>query len=259
MNTRVLIKIGGKAFEGRQGFQSLASAIKSNRNAEVIIVHGGGSEISKALKDGNRETVFIDGIRVTHAEDIKIVERVLSGRINERIASFLSQSGVSCKRMSGKTDHLFIVEPLIRHGQNLGYVGRIKQVNAEPVLDSIKNGKVPVVSPISADKDGNSYNVNADSAAAALAVGSRCTDLVYFTDVPGVCVGEALHPLLTVREAEALIADGTIKGGMVAKMESAFEALTGQVKRVHITQWQGEKTLKAIINREPIAGTTIQF
>lgn len=223
-----------------------------------MIVHGGGAEISQALMDANRETVFIDGIRVTRAEDIEIVENVLSGTVNERIASLLNESGVSCKRMSGKTDRLFIVEPLVRQGQELGYVGQITKVNPKPVLESLKNGRVPVVSPISADENGNSYNVNADSAAAALAVGTQCTDLVYFTDVPGVRVGGDIRPLLTVQEARELIADGMIRGGMVAKIESAFDALQGKVQRVHITQWQSQDTLENIIKRKGLAGTTIQ-
>lgn len=255
---RILIKIGGKAFEGPTGFKDLAQSMKINQDFQVIIVHGGGVEISQAFKDANRETVFIDGIRVTQAKDIKIVENVLSGTINQRIASFLSENSVSCRRMSGKTDRLFIVEPLSRHGQDLGYVGKIKQVNAKVVLDTLKNGQVPVVSPISADDKGVSYNVNADSAAAALAVGAKCTDLVFLTDVPGVCLDEETCSSLTVQEAKALIADGTIKQGMVAKMEAAFEALNGKVPRVHILQWQGPKTLEDIINMESTTGTIIQ-
>ena len=259
MKPRVLIKIGGRAFEGRQGFHALAGAIKRDGSLEVIMVHGGGSEVSQALKNANRETVFVDGLRVTQAEDMKIVEDVLSERVNKRIASFLRESGVPCKRMSGKTDRLFVVEPLTRHGHSLGYVGRIIQVNPRPVLDCLKKGEVPVVSPISADDQGISYNVNADSAAAALAAASACTDLVYFSDVPGVRVGKAILSAVTVEEAKALIDDGTVKGGMVAKIESAFEALTGRVKQVHITQWQGENTLKGIISRESTVGTTIHF
>lgn len=258
MNPRILIKIGGKAFEMNEGFEALAHAIRRNRNVQILIVHGGGVEISQALKEANRETNFVDGIRITRAEDIRIVENVLSGKVNKRIASLLSEKNVPCKRMSGKTGSLFIVEPLVRDGQNLGYVGRIKHVNPRPVLSSLKDGMVPVVSPISADESGNSYNVNADSAAAALAIAAQCTDLVYLTDVPGVRVGNEIPSLLTVQEARKLIADGTIKGGMVAKIESAFEALEGNVQRVHITQWQGQETLESIIKGKCVAGTTIQ-
>ena len=257
MKPRILIKIGGRAFEGEQGFKDLAAAIKSFREAEIVIVHGGGAEISQALKEANRKTEFIDGIRVTGAEDIKIVEAVLSKTINQRIASWLEKNGVSCSPISGKTRQLFVVEPLTRKGRNLGYVGKIKHVNAGVVLQGLKAGRVPVVSPISADEKGESYNVNADHAAAALAGAIRCTDLVFVTDVPGVLVGDEIRPSLTVRKAQALIAGGTIKGGMVAKLESAFDALHHNVPRVHIIQWQGPQSLHKIIKGKPETGTTI--
>ena len=258
MKTRILIKIGGRAFEGESGYKDLAKAITTNPELEVIIVHGGGAEISQALKMAHRETVFVDGIRVTQAEDIKIVEDVLSGTINKRIADWLSQAGIACRRMSGKTDRLFVVEPLTRGGQHLGYVGEIKQVNPAGVLKALKKGQVPVISPISVDIKGESYNVNADSAAAALAAGARCTDLVFITDVSGVLKEEGVCRLLTVKEAKTLIADGTIKGGMVAKIESVFEALDQKVPRVYILQWQGPETLLDIIRGECKTGTLIQ-
>jgi acetylglutamate kinase len=257
MNTRILIKIGGRAFEGEKGFKDLARAMKADPTIEIIIVHGGGAEISQALKDAGRQTTFIDGIRVTRAEDIKIVENVLSGSINRRIASWLSANGVPCKRLSGKTLGLFLVEPLTRGGQELGYVGKIKQINANVVLATLKGGQVPVISPISANDKGASYNVNADSAAAALAAEALCTDLVFITEVPGVLVDNRIQPTLTVQEAKTLIAKGTIEGGMVAKMESAFEALNKNVARVHIIQWAGQNTLQAIIDRQSINGTII--
>ena len=258
INSRILVKIGGRAFEGKKGFQDLAAAIIFNRDVELIIVHGGGAEISQSLKEANRETRFIDGIRVTLAEDIKIVENVLSERINQRITTWLSSGGVACQRMSGKTQNLFLVEPLARGGQNLGYVGKIKQVNADVVVDALKQGNVPVISPISADEKGQSYNVNADSAAAALAVGAMCTDLVFITDVPGVMIDDEIQSSITVRQAQTLIAEGKIKGGMVAKMESAFEALKQNVPRVHIVKWLGSDTLNAIIDQQTVPGTIIQ-
>ena len=258
MNSRLLIKIGGRAFESEAGFKDLAVAIKRNPAIEVIIVHGGGAEISQALQDAGRQTQFIDGIRVTQAEDIKIVEAVLSGIINQRIAAWIGANGIDCRRMSGKTENLFIVEPLTRGGLNWGYVGKIKQVNTRVVLEALKAGKVPVISPISVDENGASYNVNADSAAAALAAAAQCTDLVFITDVPGVLVRERIQPTLTVEQAQALIADGTIKGGMVAKLESAFEALANNVPRVHIIQWQGPDTLSDMANRQFVSGTVIR-
>jgi len=257
MKSRILIKIGGRAFEGEQGFKELAEAITSTRETEIIIVHGGGAEISQALKDANRKTQFIDGIRVTRAADIKIVEAVLSKTINQRIALWLEKNGVSCSPISGKTRQLLVVEPLIRQGRDLGYVGKIKQVNAGVVLEKLKAGQVPVVSPISADEKGKSYNVNADNAAAALAAATQCTDLVFITDVPGVLVDDEIQPSLSVQKAQALITSGIIKGGMVAKMKSAFEALHQNVPRVHIIQWQGPQTLHKVIKGKPETGTII--
>ena len=257
MNSRILIKIGGRAFDGEQGFKDLAAAIKSNRQAEMIIVHGGGAEISQALKDANRKTEFIDGIRVTLADDIKIVEAVLSQTINQRIVSWLEKNGVTCSPLSGKTRQLFVVEPLTRCGRDLGYVGTIKKVNENVVLQKLRAAQVPVVSPISANENGESYNVNSDSASAALAAAIRCTDLIFVTDVPGVLVADEIQPFLSVQKAQSLISSGTIKGGMVAKIESAFEALHHDVPRVHIIQWQGPQTLHNIITGKPETGTTI--
>jgi acetylglutamate kinase len=259
MKSRILIKIGGRAFEGGDGFRELAQAIKQNPEAEVIIVHGGGAEISQALMAAGRLTVFVDGMRVTQAEDIEIVESVLSGAVNERIAGRLSENGVGCRRMSGKTQRLLIVEPLLtRGGKSMGFVGKIVAVNPGVALDALAKKEVPVVSPISGDANGQSYNVNADSAAAALAAAAGCTDLVFITDVPGVMVNREIITTISVAEAKGLIGDGTISGGMVAKMESVFEALEGRVPRVHVIQWQGSGTLQSIIAGEKIPGTSIR-
>jgi len=257
MKSRILIKIGGRAFEDEQGFRELAAAISSSSNLEVVIVHGGGAEISHALKDAGRQTEFIDGIRVTLAEDIQIVEAVLSGTVNQRISSWLEANGVSSVRMSGKTQRLFVVEPLTRDGRDLGFVGKIKAVNPAAVTDALASGQVPVISPISANEKGESFNVNADSAAAALAAAAHCTDLVFITDVPGVLIDEQTRPCLSITDAQTLIADGIIQGGMVAKMESAFQALNKDVPRVHIVQWQGARTLQDIVRQQSSAGTTV--
>ena len=258
MRSRILIKIGGRAFADEKGFRELSEAILSDQTVEVIIVHGGGAEISQALKDAGRQTEFIDGIRVTQAEDIQIVEGVLSGTVNQRISSWLETNGVSTVRMSGKTDGLFLVEPMTRDGRDLGFVGQIKQVNPAVVTDAVSSGKVPVISPISANEKGESYNVNADSAAAALAAAAGCTDLIFVTDVPGVLIGDQTRPSLSITEAQDLIAAGIIKGGMVAKMESAFQALHHNVARVHIIQWQGTHTLQEVIQLKPGTGTTVK-
>lgn len=256
---RILIKIGGRAFSDEAGFEELAAAIRSQRDVEVVIVHGGGAEISQALKAAGRPTEFVDGIRVTRAEDIEIVEAVLSGTVNARIAGWLENHGVPCRWMSGKTERLFIVEPLQRGGREFGFVGQIKTVNAHGITEALAGGKVPVVSPISGDEAGASYNVNADSAAAVLAGGAGCTDLIFITDVPGVLVDGETRSELTVEEARALIEAGTIQGGMVAKMEAVFDALDSGVSRVHIIEWQGADTFSRVIADESVSGTTVSL
>jgi len=279
MHKRVAIKIGGNAFENsdssteasspirnqqseirnEKGLAELANAIKSQLDHEFILVHGGGAEISRALRAANREPVFVDGMRLTTSDDMEIVEQVLSQEINGWIAAALSHNGVLCQGLSGKTSGLFIVEPLRRNGRDMGLVGRIVRVNPEPILTLLANGQVPVLSPVSANEQGQSYNVNADSAAAAIAGATACTDLIYFTDVPGVRAGEEVLSQLSVQEAKDLIAAQTIRGGMIAKMESAFEALSGGVGQVHIGQWQGVNTLNHFLAEKPSIGTTIHL
>jgi len=259
MPPRLLIKIGGRAFEKETGFRELAQAIKAVPHVEIIIVHGGGSEISNALQRNNRETRFIDGIRVTPAEDMAIIEKVLSETINRRIASWLADNGVPCERMSGKTERLFVVEPMTQEGRQYGFVGHIKQVNGGVVLRALKEGRVPVISPISGDENHRSFNVNADSAAAALAAEIGCMGLVFITDVPGVMDGNGVCRTLSRQEARDRIADGTVRGGMVAKLASAFETLANRVPTVYITQWEGIPTLQHIVAGECPSGTILKY
>ena len=255
MKKRILIKIGGRAFEGASGFKELAEAIIANQAFEVVIVHGGGAEISAALKAAGRPTEFIDGIRITRAEDIRIVEGVLSETVNSRIAGWLTENEVACRRMSGKTGGMLVVEPLTRGGRDYGYVGRIKQVNPLVVENTLEENCVPVISPISADNSGASFNVNADRAAAALAAAIGCTELVFITDVPGVLIDDLPQHQMTISEATARITAGDIEGGMVAKIESAIQALEKGVNRIYIGQWQDANTLYEIGTGSPSSGT----
>ena len=258
MKKRILIKIGGRAFEGESGFKELAGAITANPDFQVIIVHGGGAEISAALRAADRPTEFIDGIRVTQAEDIRIVEDVLSETINSRIANWLKQNGVNSRRMSGKTDGMLIVEPLMRGNRDYGYVGQINQVNPSVIEKALEESCVPVISPISADKNGSSYNVNADSAAAALSAAIGCTELVFITDVPGVLIDDQPQDRLTIDQAAARIDNGDIQGGMVAKIESAIQALEKGVDRIYIGQWRNANTLREIGSGQSAPGTWLQ-
>jgi len=258
MPQRLLIKIGGHAFEQEAGFRELAQAIQRIPGMEIIILHGGGAEISQALRDHGRSTRFIDGIRVTQADDMAIIEHVLSKTINRRIAAWLTKYGLTCERMSGKTEHLFTVVPLAESNREYGFVGRIKHVNDAAVRRTLEAGRVPVISPISADENHQSYNVNADSAAAALAAAIDCTGLVFITDVPGVLDNGDICQTLTEKEAQSRIDNGTIQGGMVAKMNASFEALANGVPAVYIVKWEGMDTLRDLAEGDCRSGTVLK-
>jgi len=257
MKSRVVIKLGGKALEGEEGFVSLGRAIRALDDAEVIVVHGGGAEISEALRRANRQPVFIDGLRVTTIEDMEIVEKVLSDDVNRRIAGYLQQTGLSVCRLSGKSRSLLLVEKLMHHGRDLGCVGQVQSVDPRVVIEALEKKQVPVISPISADRNGRTYNVNADSAAAAIAGSLACSDLIYFTDVAGVQVDGTVAAALTRAEARRLMAQRIVHGGMTAKMESAFAALDAGVQRVHICAWRGEETLEKILSGRYDFGTAV--
>lgn len=259
MSRRLLIKLGGRAFETEAGFKELASAIEMTTDLQVVIVHGGGAEISQTLKEMGRVTSFVDGIRVTQAEDIQIIDKVLSGTINKRIAGWLTKYGLTCVRMSGKTRHLFLVEPLqSQHGHDYGFVGQIKNVNGGVVLEALGKGHVPVISPISSDEHGLIYNVNADTAAASLAAEINCDGIVFITDVPGVMVDKDVCESLTPEQAKHHIQVGTIKGGMVAKMVSAFAALEKGVPAAYVLKWEGVDTLRDLAVGICHSGTVIR-
>ncbi|MDZ7724471.1 MAG: acetylglutamate kinase [candidate division KSB1 bacterium] len=257
MKPRVLIKIGGRAFEQAAAFAELAQDILTCKDKDIALVHGGGVQISDALKKANRESVFIDGIRVTWKKDIKIVDKVLSRQVNKAIAAHLKKQGVPVKRLSGKSGQLITAERMIRNGQDIGYVGRVAKVDPAVLVSAWARNRTPVVSPISADANGDTYNINADTAAGAIAGAVGARDIVYFSDVAGVIQDEQVINELSAEQVQTLIADGVIHGGMIAKMESAFDALGYGAGRVHITRWQGTGTLKKLLNNELELKTTI--
>ena len=257
MKRRAVIKIGGRAFEDPAAFRELAYDILACHDIDIALVHGGGAQISKALKKARRDTVFIDGIRVTWKKDIKIVEKVLSRQVSKQIAAQLKKQGVPVKRLSGKSGQLITAERMIRRGRDIGYVGRVARINPSVLEHSWQRGRTPVISPISADISGDTYNVNADTAAGAIAGAVAAQDMVYFSDVSGVMRNDEVLRELSEDQVQSLITDGVIQGGMIAKVESAFEALKFGAERVHITRWQGEGTLKNLIQDNLHLKTTI--
>jgi acetylglutamate kinase len=237
--TRV-IKIGGRP----QSDPSLATLIAETWDAVAgaIVVHGGGDEVSALQKTLGAAAVFVDGKRVTSAQDVEIVRMALSGTANKRLVSALVHEGVRAVGISGEDASLIAATPV--DPERMGHVGAPKRVNASLLLHLIDGGYLPVVSPVSRNVGlelGPALNVNADDAAAAIAVAVEADDLTLVSDVPGVLVDEKPVASLTCNEARKLMADGQAKGGMHAKLNAAISAVEGGVARVRITDLGGIK------------------
>jgi acetylglutamate kinase len=196
-------------------------------------------------------------MRVTDAETVGIVEMVLSGSVNKRIVNALQTAGVTAVGLSGVDGNLFEASKLLMGGKDIGFVGAIDRVSPGIVAMFREHGIVPVVSPISRDALGNTYNVNADLAATELAMAMRADDLIFISDVSGVKVDGAVRPEIRIAEIEPLIAAGQATGGMVPKLRSAADAVRRGVGRVHICGWDGVDTLTRQMAAAMTSGTVI--
>jgi acetylglutamate kinase len=203
-----------------------------------VVVHGGGPQIGRMLERLKIKSEFIDGLRVTDAETVEIVEMVLSGTINKEIVAAISTAGGTAVGLSGKDGHLIQARKLARSRRDpdsniervldLGYVGEPTEVNASMLTRLEQGGMIPVIAPIGAGPNGETFNINADTVAGAVAAATKATRLFLLTDVIGVLDGERkLIEELTVARARALMADGTISGGMIPKIETCIEAIQG--------------------------------
>ena len=202
---------------------------------EIVIVHGGGPQISDAMQRAGIEPTFLDGLRVTDAETLRVVQSTLVGEINPSIVQLINGHGSLAAGVSGLDGNLFESKPV---DPRLGFVGEIASVNTE-LLDGLRaQGYVPVVAPVARGSDGLVYNVNADTAAGALAVAIGAEKLVFLTDVEGLYRdlgdSESLISSLTVSELRSLIATGVASAGMLPKLESCLSALDRGVGRAHI-------------------------
>lgn len=236
----VVIKYGGSAMLDPEINKTIIQDIVLLKlvGLKPVIVHGGGPEINNMLKRLNIESKFIDGLRVTTKEVMEVVEMVLAGKVNKQIVQMISEQGGCAVGLTGKDGRILRAEKLIKNGVDLGFVGDIKKVNTKLIKTLIDDGFIPVISPIGADKEGNTYNINADYAAVAIAAGLQAQKLVFLTDVEGVLKDKddstSLIPFLNNEEAENYIEDGTIAGGMIPKVECCMEAIKEGVPMVHI-------------------------
>lgn len=202
-----------------------------------IIVHGGGKEISKWVGKVGMEPKFINGLRVTDEDTMEIAEMVL-GRVNKSLVQLVESLGVRAIGISGKDGELLKVEKKLSDGQDIGYVGEIKKVNEQILFDLLEKDFLPIVCPVGLDDDYNTYNINADDAACAIARAVKAEKLAFLTDIEGVYKDpddpNSLISELWVDQAEKLIEDGYIGGGMLPKLKNCIDAIENGVSRVHI-------------------------
>jgi acetylglutamate kinase len=254
----VCIKIGGSTVDAEGLLRELGQSIKSLLpDSFPIIVHGGGKDIARQLDLMNKEFTFVEGMRVTDGEMVKIVQMVLSGDVNKRIVNALLMQGVKTCGLSGVDNNLFEASKMLMKGQDIGFVGNIDKVNTSLIeIFKIAN-LVPVISPISRDQAGCIYNVNADLAASELAMAIKADDLIFISDVPGVLIDKKVRREIRTSEIENLIAQGHITGGMIPKLRSAAEAVNRGVGRVHICGWIDSTTLHNELTTDKSSGTVI--
>ena len=254
----VLIKIGGSTLDAPDFLPQLAESIKGiAEDFFPIIVHGGGKDIARQLDLQNKEYSFVEGMRVTDAHTVGVVQMVLSGDVNKRIVNALQTSGIKSIGFSGVDCGFMIASRMFIKGRDIGFVGRIDAIDPTIIELCKTNGIVAVVSPISRDARGNIYNVNADLAASEIAKKCRAEHLVFVSDVPGIKIDNTVKSVIKVSEIEALIASGQITGGMAPKVRGAAEAVLAGVKQVHICGWNGPRTLSQELTPSTMTGTVI--
>lgn len=236
-NKIIVVKYGGNAMLSEELKHSVMGDIVllSLIGIRVVLVHGGGPEISDMLKRLGHETRFVNGLRVTDAETAGVVQMVLAGKTNKSLVNILGTLGGRALGLCGIDGQMIQAKPL---DPELGYVGEITDIDTRPILDALNNGYIPVVSTVGCDAEGNVYNINADTAASRIAGMLGAESLISMTDIVGILRDKndpgSLIPKIQVSEAPLLMKDGIISGGMIPKVNCCIEAIRRGVKRVFI-------------------------
>ncbi len=233
----VVVKYGGSAMED----ESLKKAVMGDVvlltlvGVKIVLVHGGGPEISATLKKLGKESTFVGGLRVTDKETVEVAQMVLAGKVNKGLVNLIQNVGGRAVGLSGMDGHLIEAKML---DESLGYVGEIVAIHPEPIKDLLEKGYIPVVSTIGCDKQGNVYNINADTAAASVAGALRAESLINMTDTKGVLRDasdpQSLIARLSLQDIPALQNSGLVKGGMIPKLECCARAVEQGAKRAFI-------------------------
>ena len=233
----VVVKYGGSAMED----EALKKAVMGDVvlltlvGIKIVLVHGGGPELSAVLKKLGKETTFVDGLRVTDKETVEVAQMVLAGKVNKGLVNLIQNVGGRAVGLSGMDGHLIEAKML---DEKLGYVGEIVAIHPEPIKDLLEKGYIPVVSTIGCDKAGNTYNINADTAAAYIAGALQAESLINMTDTKGVLQDatdpQSLIPRLSLAEIPKLQESGVITGGMIPKLECCAHAVEKGTNRAFI-------------------------
>ena len=235
----IVVKYGGSAMVDEELKRRVIQDVTLLKlvGFKPIIVHGGGKEISSMLKRLGKESEFKNGLRVTDEETMEIAEMVL-GKVNKSLVQLVESLGVRAIGVSGKDGALLKVKKKLADGEDIGYVGEVTEVNGQILLDLIEKDFLPIVCPIGLDDEFNTYNINADDAACAIAQAMKVEKLAFLTDIEGVYKDpkdpETLISELTTSEAEKLMSEGYIGGGMLPKLQNCIDAINSGVSRVHI-------------------------
>lgn len=238
-NKIVVVKYGGSAMLDKNLEESVIKDVVLLKlvGMKPIIVHGGGKEISKWIDKVGKETEFIEGFRKTDKDTMEIAEMVLN-RLNKNLVQMVEKLGVKSIGLCGKDGGMLHVQKKMPNGKDIGYVGDIDRVNTDVIDTLLENDFIPIIAPIGMDDKGDTYNINADDAACAIAGAIRAEKLAFLTDVEGVCMNPedktTLVPVLNLIEANKLIEAGVISGGMLPKVNNCIHAINSGVSRVHI-------------------------
>ncbi|MHA1727529.1 MAG: acetylglutamate kinase [Promethearchaeota archaeon] len=244
-----VIKYGGSAMKNTATKESIMEDIVLMKLVGIrpVLVHGGGSVITKVMKRMGIKPNFINGLRVTDADTMEIVEMVLAGKVNKGIVSEIQGHNLNAIGICGKDGNTLLAKKKKTEGYDLGYVGEVVKVNTDLLNGLINNDIIPVIAPIGKDEEGNTYNINADSAASAIASALKAEKLLYLTDVEGVLRdindSSSLISVLKLGEISEYLENKTISGGMIPKVECCTKAVRNGVNMVHILDGRVEHSL----------------
>ena len=261
-NKKVVVKYGGSAMLDPNLQLNVIRdvALLKLVGMKPVIVHGGGKEISKWVGLLGKEPVFVEGLRVTDTETMEVAEMVLN-KVNKNLVQMLEQTGVKAVGVCVKDGSTLHVTKKLANGQDIGFVGNIDKVNTSLLDTLIEQGFVPVIAPIGIDDDYQSYNINADDAACAIATAVGAEKLAFLTDIEGVCMDpkdkRTLISELTLAKADELINDGFIGGGMLPKIKNGIDAVREGVAGVHILDGRMEHSLLLEFFTDKGIGTAI--